>query len=94
MEIDRGCDGAWVAHPGLVSPIKDLFEERLGGDNQVSMIPEGDVTEDMLLDTSNAGESESIIISIIPNIEINAGVALTVGAGKTMVIDALQIGDL
>ena len=48
----------------------------------------------MLLDTSSAGESDSIIISIIPNIEVNAGVALTVGAGKTMVIDALQIGDL
>ena len=53
-----------------------------------------EVTEDMLLDTSSAGESDSIIISIIPNIEVNAGVALTVGAGKTMVIDALQIGDL
>ena len=52
------------------------------------------VTEDMLLDTSSAGESESIIISVIPNIEINTGVAVTVGAGKTMVIDVLQIGDL
>ena len=52
------------------------------------------VTENMLLDTSNAGESDSIIISIIPNIEVNAGVALTVGPGKTMVIYALQIGDL
>ena len=52
------------------------------------------VTENMLLDTSNAGESDSIIISVIPNIEINTGVAVTVGAGKTMVIDALQIGDL
>ena len=53
-----------------------------------------EVTEDILLDTSTAGESESIIISVIPNIEINTGVAVTVGAGKTMVIDALQIGDL
>ena len=53
-----------------------------------------EVTEDMLLDTSNAGESESIIISVIPNIEINSGVAVTVGTGKTMIIDVLQIGDL
>ena len=52
------------------------------------------IDENLLIDTSNAGESDSIIISIIPNIEINTGVALTVGAGKTMVIDALQIGDL
>ena len=52
------------------------------------------VTEDMLLDTTSAGESDSIIVSVIPNIEVNAGVAVTVGAGKTMIIDVLQIGDL
>jgi|TARA_B100000073_G_scaffold126172_1_gene103215 hypothetical protein len=52
------------------------------------------VTSDLLLDATSAGVSTSIIVSIIPNIEINAGVAVTVGAGKTMVIDALQIGDL
>ena len=53
-----------------------------------------EVTEDMLLDSTNAGEGESIIISVIPNIEINSGIAVTVGAGKTMIIDVLQIGDL
>ena len=53
-----------------------------------------EINENLLIDASNAGESDSIIISIIPNIEVNTGVALTVGAGKTMVIDALQIGDL
>ena len=53
-----------------------------------------EVTENMLLDTSSAGESESIIVSVIPNIEINSGVAVTVGTGKTMIIDVLQIGDL
>ena len=52
------------------------------------------VTENLMLDTTQAGASESIIISVIPNIEINSGVAVTVGAGKTMVIDVLQIGDL
>ena len=52
------------------------------------------VTEDMLLDTSSAGTSESIIVSVSPNIEVNTGVAVTVGAGKTMIIDVLQIGDL
>ena len=36
----------------------------------------------------------SIIVSVIPNIEINSGIAVTVGAGKTMIIDVLQIGDL
>ena len=52
------------------------------------------VSEDMLLNDENAGVSTSIIVSVIPNIEINSGVAVTVGAGKTMIIDALQIGDL
>ena len=52
------------------------------------------VSESLLLDTSIAGESESIIVSVSPNIEVNSGVAVTVGAGKTMIIDVLQIGDL
>ncbi len=52
------------------------------------------VSESLLLDTSIAGESESIIVSVSPNIEVNAGVAVTVGAGKTMIIDVLQIGVL
>ena len=52
------------------------------------------VNENLLLDTTNAGVNTSIIVSVTPNIEINSGVAVTVGAGKTMVIDVLQIGDL
>ena len=52
------------------------------------------VTSDLLLDTTAAGVSSSIIVSVSPNVEVNSGVAVTVGAGKTMVIDVLQIGDL
>ena len=52
------------------------------------------VNENLLLDTTSAGVNTSIIVSVTPNIEINSGVAVTVGAGKTMVIDVLQIGDL
>ena len=52
------------------------------------------VSEDMLLDSETAGVSTSIIVSVSPNIEINSGAAVTVGAGKTMIIDVLQIGDL
>ena len=52
------------------------------------------VDENMLIDTTNAGGGETIIVSVIPNIEVSAGVAVTVGVGKTMVIDVLQIGDL
>ena len=52
------------------------------------------VSEDMLLDATTAGVNTSIIVSVSPNIEINSGAAVTVGAGKTMIIDILQIGDL
>ena len=55
---------------------------------------EATVNENILLDTSTAGTSESIIVSVTPNINISSGVAVTVGTGKTMVIDVLQIGDL
>ena len=47
----------------------------------------------MLFDTSNSGVNTSIIVSVSPNVEINSGIAVTVETGKTMVIDALQIGD-
>ena len=56
--------------------------------------PEATVGEDMLLDDSSAGESDTYIVSVIPTINIGAGIAVTVGSGKPMVIDVLQIGDL
>ena len=52
------------------------------------------VKEDLLLDTTKAGVNTSIIVSVTPNLELNSGVAVTVGAGKPMIIDVLQIGDL
>ena len=52
------------------------------------------VIENMLLDTTNAGVNTSYIVSVIPNVRVDSGIAVTVGAGKTMVIDVLQIGDL
>ncbi len=52
------------------------------------------VSENMLLDTTNAGANPSYIVSVIPDVVVSSGVAITVGSGKTMVIDVLQIGDL
>ena len=52
------------------------------------------VTEDMFLGTSKAGGNNSYIVTVVPNIEISSGAAVTVGTGKTMIIDVLQIGDL
>ena len=56
--------------------------------------PEVTVGEDMMLDDTSAGTSDTYIVSVIPKININTGVAVTVGSGKTMVIDVLQIGGL
>ena len=56
--------------------------------------PEVTVGEDLMLDDTSAGTSDTYIVSVIPKININTGVAVTVGSGKTMVIDVLQIGGL
>ena len=52
------------------------------------------VSEDLMLDTTKAGANPSYIVSVIPDVVVSSGVAVTVGSGKTMVIDVLQIGDL
>lgn len=36
-ELANGCDGAWVAHPAMVNPIKEVFERGLAGEpHQIS----------------------------------------------------------
>ena len=52
-----------------------------------------DVTENMMLDTTTSGVSSSFVFSIIPEINIASGIAVTVGVGKTLIIDVLQIGN-
>ena len=52
------------------------------------------VTSNLNMTNVNAGASESYIVSVSPNIIVNAGIGVTVGAGKTMIIDVLKIGDL
>ena len=50
------------------------------------------LNENMVLDTANAGLSTSVAFTIVPRLEVASGVAITVGAGKSLVIDALQLG--
>ena len=38
-EADQGFDGAWIAHPGLVEPVLDVFQAAFSTDNQLSVIP-------------------------------------------------------
>jgi malate synthase len=59
-EVSQGHDGTWVAHPGLVEPVKTIFEAEIPGKNQMHnlrkdalqirasdllQVPEGTVTE-------------------------------------------------
>ncbi len=52
------------------------------------------VTENMNIDTTVAGATTSYVVSVIPNITIASGIAVTVGSGKSMIIDVLKIGEL
>src|SRR4029077_11951974 len=36
-EVKAGHDGTWVAHPGLVSVAKDIFDEHMKGPNQLNV---------------------------------------------------------
>jgi len=51
------------------------------------------VKEDMIIDQNNAGLTTTYVLSVIPEVEIAAGVAVTIGVGKSMIIDVLQLGD-
>ncbi len=61
-EVKAGHDGTWVAHPGLVSVAKDIFNEYMKGPNQIDVkrdkvnitakdllaIPKGNITKEGL----------------------------------------------
>lgn len=59
-EVRAGHDGTWVAHPGLVSLAKEVFDQQMKGPNQISVhadgrdrisaaelvaVPKGEITE-------------------------------------------------
>ena len=48
----------------------------------------------MIIDANNAGLTTTYVVSVIPEVEIAAGVAVTIGVGKSMIIDVLQLGDV
>ena len=52
------------------------------------------VTSNLNLDATIAGATTSYVVSVVPNVIIGSGIAVTVGVGKTMVIDILNLGDL
>ncbi len=66
-----------------------------GSTSPFSWIPaEATIGENMTFDATNAGIPTSFVVSVIPTLTVASGVAVTVGSGKSMIIDVLQIGDL
>ncbi|MFN5060643.1 MAG: malate synthase A [Chloroflexota bacterium] len=48
-EANQGFDGAWVAHPGLVTAVQEVFNAAFSGDNQISRVPRVSITAADLL---------------------------------------------
>ena len=62
-------------------------------DRSKEMEGEVDIEEENLdLNTTNAGVTSTYVVSVVPTVQVISGVAVTVGSGKTMVIDVLQLG--
>jgi len=49
-EVADGCDGTWVAHPGLVPIAKQVFDAAMPGPNQMDVIPTVEVPPAALLE--------------------------------------------
>ena len=49
-ELDQGNDGAWVAHPSLVEPVKNIFEKNFKGPNQLNKFNNQKINRRDLLD--------------------------------------------
>tara|TARA_B100000700_G_C15059254_1_gene864635 strand:+ start:374 stop:1963 length:1590 start_codon:yes stop_codon:yes gene_type:complete len=49
-ELNQGNDGAWVAHPSLVEPVKNIFEKNFDGPNQMKKFNNDKINRRDLLD--------------------------------------------
>jgi len=49
-ELKQGNDGAWVAHPSLVNPVKNIFEKNFEGTNQLNKFNNEKISRKDLLD--------------------------------------------
>ena len=68
-EASQGFDGAWVAHPGLVAPVLDIFQNAFEGDNQLLLVPGVNVTGEDLLqvpegEVTEAGVRNNISVAL------------------------------
>jgi len=52
------------------------------------------ITQSITFDETNSGNFNSYVISVVPNITIASGVGVTIGVGKTSIIDVLNLAGL
>lgn len=68
-EASQGFDGAWVAHPGLVTAVQEVFNAAFSGDNQIERVPQVTITAADLLaiptgDITEAGLRNNISVAL------------------------------
>jgi malate synthase len=68
-EAAQGFDGAWVAHPGLVALVREVFERAFPGPHQLAKVPEVRVSAGDLLhlptgEVTEAGLRNNISVSL------------------------------
>ena len=68
-EAAQGFDGAWVAHPGLVKPVHEIFKKAFSSENQITFVPQVSITAADLLtipmgDITEAGLRNNINVAL------------------------------
>ncbi len=56
-ELNQGNDGAWVAHPSLVEPVKNIFGKNFNGPNQLNKFNNQKISRRDLLDEPKINNS-------------------------------------
>ena len=85
-ELNQGNDGAWVAHPSLVEPVKNIFEKNFKGPNQLNKFNNTKINRRDLLDEpkiDNAISEQGIRENLNEGIEYMA--FWTIGLGCCVV---------
>lgn len=58
-EAAEGYDGAWVAHPGLVPVVQEVFDRALGGPHQLAVVPADEPSDEELVAIPSGPVTES-----------------------------------
>jgi len=88
-EVQMGFDGAWVAHPGLVPVVQEVFRSGFEGPNQIHRIPDGEVTPSMLLQIPEGPITEAGLRHNI-SVALQYLAAWLAGRGAVAIFDRME----